>query len=109
MQNSIFCPSVQQGGKEPGQTETNFFKRYNLYKSLYEAFVLLQDRDNDSAQLVETVSWRHGGLHTCQEDRGGCDPQGRGPDVDLLPVHDQRGAPEDPHRDAHHHLQEDLW
>ena len=28
--------------------------------------------------------------------------------MDPVPVRDQRGAAEDPHRDADHHLQEDL-
>ena len=75
-----------------------------LYLSIY----ILQDRDDDGAQPVKTVPGRYGRLHPRQKDGCGRDPQGRGPHVDLLPVHDQRRPPENPDRDADHHLQEDL-
>ena len=68
------------------------------------AITPLQDRDDDGPEPVAPVPGRHGILHPGQEDRGRRDPQGGGPHVDLLPVYDQRGPPQDPHRDAHHHL-----
>ena len=69
---------------------------------------LFQDQQRADPRPQSGVQGRHVQLYPHQEGRGRHHPLRRGPHVDLLPVHDQRGPPEDPHCDAHHHLQEDI-
>ena len=71
-------------------------------------FINCQDSPDDGPELVPSVPWRHGRLHHAEETRGWHHPHRGRPHVDLLPVHDLRGPPQDPHCHAHHHLQEDL-
>ena len=69
---------------------------------------LFQDQQRADTRPQPGVQGRHVQLYPHQEGRGRHHPLRRGPHVDLLPVHDQRGPPQDPHCDAHHHLQEDI-
>lgn len=68
----------------------------------------VQDLQRGAAEPVPCVARRHEQLHPGPQDGRRHDPLRRGAHVDLLPVHDQRGAAPDPHRHAHHHIQEDI-
>ena len=68
----------------------------------------VQDLQRGAAEPVPGVARRHEQLHPGPQDGRRHHPLRRRAHVDLLPVHDQCGPPEDPHRHAHYHLQEDL-
>ena len=92
------------------ETKTYFTVVKNIFTPGGEniCVVSMQDYERVDAELVAGESGRHVELHPGEEDGRGHHPLGGGPHVDPLPVRHQRGAPQDPHRDAHHHLQENI-
>ena len=70
--------------------------------------MISQDQQRAHTGAQPGVQRRHVQLYPHQEGGGRHHPLGRGAHVDILPVHDQRGPAEDPHRDAHHHVQENI-
>ena len=74
----------------------------------YQSQSQSQDRQRADPGPHQGVERRHVQLYPHQKGGGRHHPLGCGAHVDILPVHDQRGPPEDPDRDADHHLQEDI-